>query len=42
MKRHGRDEATEDYIKDLETEKHNIVNEVQGLEREMEDSRQVY
>jgi hypothetical protein len=42
MKRHGQDEATEDYIKDLETEKHNIVNEVQGIEREMEDSRQVY
>jgi len=42
MKRFGRDEDTEDFIKDLETEKHNIVSEVQGLEREMEDARQVY
>ena len=42
MKRFGRDEDTEDYIKDLETEKHNIISEVQGLEREMEDARQVY
>jgi hypothetical protein len=42
MKRFGRDEDTEDYIKDLETEKHNIVSEVQDLEKEMEDARQVY